>query len=230
MTDTDSVGGPATIKVIGAYPVRGDMNPDAREDGRAAGRPVRTDGGTPMPGVPSEDESADEASEPDSPAQGTTKASSGSQMPGVPEPKGEQPAVESGGGSCEAPTEEDEADEAEEHDLTTAFTLAALTQLEDPAGVVSEARTWSDWVGVVGDADAPTINTFLRRNGVDIDFFNGAASPAQRLSRVAAEGSAFHSERLVLVGAEGQEGIAAEAGWEFEEIVPTAETAGWALR
>ena len=82
---------------------------------------------------------------------------------------------------------------------------------------------------MVGDADAPTLNTFLRRKGVDIDFFNGAATPAQRLSRVAAEGSAFHSERLVLVGVEGQEDIAAEAGWEFEHLVPTAETAGWTL-
>ncbi|MFP4530034.1 MAG: hypothetical protein ACLFNC_01945 [Halodesulfurarchaeum sp.] len=206
------------------------MNPDARDDGRPAGRPVRTDGGAPMPGVPSEDESPEEPSEPDSREQGTTNASAGSQMPGVPEPKGEKPAVESGGGSCEAPTEDDDAEEAEDHDLTTAFTLAALTQLENPAAVVSEARTWSDWVGVVGEADAPTINTFLRRKGVDIDFFNGAASPAQRLSRVTAEGSAFHSGRLVLVGAAGQEAIAAEADWEFEDIVPTAETAGWALR
>lgn len=206
------------------------MNPDAREDERPARFPVRTDGGAPMPGVPSDDESSGEAAEPDSREREHSNASSGSQMPGVPEPKGENPAVDSGGGSCEAPTEEDEGDEAEDHDLTTAFTLAALTQLENPAGVVSEARLWSDWVGVVGDADAPTINTFLRREGVDTDFFNGVASPAERLSRVAAEGSAFHSERLVLVGADGQESIAEEAGWEFEGIVPTAEEAGWELQ
>lgn len=205
------------------------MNSDAREDGRSTGRPVRTDGGSPMPGVPSGDESSGAETE-HVPERDDTDASSGSQMPGVPEPKGEKPAVESGGESCEAPTEEDEGEEAEDHDLTTAFTLAALTQLESPANVVSEARTWSDWVGVVGDADAPTINTFLRRKGVDVDFFNGAASPAQRLSRVSAEGSAFHSDRLVLVGAEGQEPIAEEAGWEFEGVVPTAEEAGWDLR
>ncbi|MDZ7849509.1 MAG: hypothetical protein U5K70_01395 [Halodesulfurarchaeum sp.] len=205
------------------------MNPDARDDGRTAGRPVRTDGGAPMPGVPSEDESPEEPSEPDAREAGNANTSSGSQMPGVPESKGEKPAVDSGGESCEAPTEEEEAEEPDAHDLTTAFTLAALTQLENPAAVVSEARSWSDWVGVVGEADAPTINTFLRRNGVDVDFFNGAASPAQRLSRVTAEGSTFHSDRLVLVGAEGQEQIAEEAGWEFEGIVPTAEKAGWAL-
>jgi hypothetical protein len=181
-----------------------------------------------MPGVPSEED--EESTTPDgseSPTEGTD-ASAGSQMPGVPEPKGSKPAVESSGESCDAPTETD--DDGETHDLTTAYTLAALTRLQNPAGVVSESRSWSDWVGVVGDADAPTLNTFLRRQGVDIDFFNGAATPAQRLSRVAAEGSAFHSDRLVLVGVEGQEGIAEEAGWEFERLGPTAEKAGWTLK
>ncbi len=202
------------------------MNADARGNGRPAGRPVRTDGGSPMPGVPSEDEQEGEESQQSSSGTG---ASSDSQMPGVPEPKGSEPAVESGGGSCEAAAHE-EAEEDATHDLTTAFTLAALTQLENPARVVAEARSWSDWVGVVGEADAPTLNTFLRRQNVDIDFFNGVATPGERLARVASAGSAFHSDRLVLVGSEGQEEIATEADWEFEGIVSTAEEAGWTLR
>lgn len=181
-----------------------------------------------MPGVPSEGNQREDGDQ--SPAQSSsgTDASSGGQMPGVPEPKGSKPAVESGGGSCEAPAQETEAEE-ETHDLTTAFTLEALMQLKNPAGAVAEARSWSDWVGVVGRADAPTLNTFLRRKGVDIDFFNGANTPGERLARVAAAGSAFHSERLVLVGAVGQEKIAEKAGWEFEPLVPTAEEAGWDL-
>lgn len=184
-----------------------------------------------MPGVPGEDESSADPRESDPGEHGDTTDPAGSQMPGVPEPKGEKPAVESGGESCEAPTEEamDTSAEAENHELTTAFTLAALSQLENPAGVVAESRSWSDWVGVVGDADAPTINTFLRRESVDVDFFNGVASPVERLSRVSAEGSAFNSDRLVLVGLEGQGAIAEEAGWEFERLVPTAEEAGWEL-
>jgi hypothetical protein len=205
------------------------MNPNGRGDGRPAGRGLRTDGGSPMPGVPEEEEEPDPEPAPSSSS--NPPAGSGSQMPGVPETKGPEPAVESGGGSCEAPEHEETEDaEAEPHELTTAFTLDALTRLENPASVVSEARAWSDWVGVVGDVDAPTLNTFLRRESVDIDFFNGVADPQERLARVAKEGSAFHSDRLVLVGAQGQADLAPADDWEFETIESTAEEAGWSLK
>lgn len=207
------------------------MNPNERAAPRRTRR-LRTDGGNPMPGVPEDEEEPEP--EPDPAANQPSKSdpsNTGAQMPGVPEPKGSEPAVESSGGSCEAPDHESHEDaEAEPHELTTAFTLEALQRLDDPAGVVSEARSWSDWVGVVGEVDAPTLNTFLRRKAVDIDFFNGVADPHERLTRVAREGSTFHSDRLVLVGTEDQADLAPEPDWEFEEIEGTATEAGWTLR
>lgn len=190
---------------------------------------VRTDGGSPMPGVPPEDEPADEDPQPGTPTESAEPADTagGSQMPGVPDSKGPEPAVKQNeGNTCGTSIEEDE----ETHDLTTAFTLNALASTANPAAVVEDARNWSDWVGVVGTVDSPTMNTFLRRNGVDIDFFNGANEPAERLARVAASGSAFHSDRLVLVGVEGEEGFVPEEDWEFELLEPTAAEAGWELQ
>ncbi|MEF8772543.1 DUF7124 domain-containing protein [Halodesulfurarchaeum sp.] len=182
-----------------------------------------------MPGVPEDDADPEPDPEPDpTPSNSSQSSGSGSPMPGVPETKGPKPAVESGGESCEAPEHDDE--EEETHELTTAFTVDALTHLENPAHVVSEARAWSDWIGVVGDVDAPTMNTFLRRKEIDIDFFNGAAGPQDRLARVAREGSAFHSDRLVLVGVQGQEELTTDQDWEFEELESTAAEAGWTVK
>ncbi len=211
------------------------MTTDHPETGTEAGTPLRTDGGSSMPGVPSEESAADE-NEPEptttsgetDPSNSQPTSSSGSQMPGVPDSKGPEPAVKSGGGNtCETP--EQDADDGETHNLTTAFTLSALASTRDPASVVQDARSWSDWVGVVGTADAPQMNTFLRRNNVDIDFFNGANDPQSRLARVGSEGSAFYSDRLVLVGVEGESGFLPDDQWEFEPLEPTAEEADWTL-
>ena len=209
------------------------MNAD-HDAAERSSAPVRTDGGSPMPGVPTGEDDSQGGSDPEpgtptGSGSGPSDSSGGTQMPGVPDSKGEEPAVKSNeGNTCGAPTQEE--DDGQTHDLTTAFTLNALASTVDPAAVVEDARNWSDWVGVVGTVDSPTMNTFLRRNGVDIDFFNGANAPAERLARVASEGSAFHSDRLVLVGVEGEEGFAPEAGWEFELLEPTAEEAGWDLQ
>ncbi|MFB6109314.1 MAG: hypothetical protein ABEJ60_00360 [Halodesulfurarchaeum sp.] len=208
------------------------MDADHVPDERSA--PVRTDGGRPTPGIPSDEADPTGESEPEPDAStdtsGTAESSGGgSRMPGVPDSRGPEPAASSNeGGTCGAPTEDQE--DSQSHDLTTVFTLNALASTAHPADVVADARNWSDWVGVVGTVDQPTLNTFLRRNGVDVDFFNGINDPGERLARVAASGSAFHSERLVLVGVEGEEGFVPGADWEFELLEPTAEKADWELQ
>jgi len=116
------------------------------------------------------------------------------------------------------------------HDLTTVFTFRALQALEDPAVAIADARSWSDWVGMVGEAGVPRMHTFLRRQDIRVDFFNGASSPAARLQRVADTDSSFGSERLVLVGVAGQDHVAAPAEWEFQPLAATAAEAGWRLR
>lgn len=195
-----------------------------------------------MPGVPDDpDEGADpeDGADPD-PEPGTPDAeaaatdstdsttSSGGAMPGVPKTTGPTPSeAEQAGGSCGAP---ESADTETVHDLTTVFTFEALTRVADPVAVIADARSWSDWVGMVGEADVPRMNTFLRRNEINVDFFNGASRPEARLRRVSDTDSSFGSERQVVIGLEAQADLGDIEGWEFEHLDETADEAGWTLR
>lgn len=201
--------------------------------------PLRADGGRRDPGVPSTDdveqeqvddadkEPADDADQ--EPADEPERTASGRRMPGVPKTTGDPEAEAAASESCGSAAATEQPDEPQ-HDLTTAFTFEALQKLANPAGVLSAARSWSDWVGMVGEADAPTMNTFLRRRQLGVDFFDGGSGgPEARLSEIATGDSPFREERLVLVGLPGQSWIAEEAGWEFEPLEDAAEQAGWTL-
>jgi len=114
-------------------------------------------------------------------------------------------------------------------DMTQAFTYRALKRVEHLHTVLSDAESWTDWVGVVGDVPAHVINKFQRENRVDVDFFNGAGSgPGERLAGVGPS-SMFYAERMVLVGLDDEEWMAEEAGWEFVPLSEAAEAAGWEL-
>lgn len=114
-------------------------------------------------------------------------------------------------------------------DVTVALTYEAVSRLADPQLVVASAREWADWVGIVGDVSAPVINKFQREHGVDADFFNGTGTePAERLADIE-ETSMFYAERLVVVGAPGEEWMAEQAGWEFVPLPEAAEKADWTL-
>ncbi|UWG48929.1 Uncharacterized protein HSRCO_2669 [Halanaeroarchaeum sp. HSR-CO] len=198
-------------------------------------RPLLTDGGRPTPGVPDVDDEPDQADQ--KPEESTAskrgsagqKAASGRQMPGVPQTEGaetESPDEHEGGGSCGTGGE---ADHETVHDLTTAITLEALKRTESPSAVIAETNTWSDWVGVVGDASGPAMNTYFRNNGIDVDFFNDVSrGPADRLARID-ETHHFYSERRVLVGLPEEREWAEEAGWEFQSFHEVAEEADWSL-
>lgn len=149
-------------------------------------------------------------------------------MPGVPETEDPTPTASAqSGGSCGAP---EHAETGPVHDLTTVFTFEALTKMADPAAVLADARSWSDWVGMVGEADIPRMNTFLRRNDINVDFFNGASQPTARLRRVSETDSSFGSQRQVVVGVEDQDRFGAVGGWEFQDLETTAENADWTIR
>lgn len=197
-----------------------------------------TDDNRTMPGVPdaatagTDPGTATEQTEDEKPASGrdntTATAASGRAMPGVPETD-EPKATESAqsGDSCGGPAH---AETGTVHDLTTVFTFEALTMMADPAAVIADAKTWSDWVGMIGNADVPQMNTFLRRNEINVDFFNGASRPAARLRRVVETDSSFGSKRQVVVGAEDQAHFGAVDGWEFQDLESTAQNADWTLR
>lgn len=116
-------------------------------------------------------------------------------------------------------------------DLTLAFTYEAVTRVADPAYVFSDANTWADWLGIVGDVPTPAINKFQRDHGVDADFFNGSGTgPRERLRGIDAY-SMFDAERFVLVGCpDAEEADWAPDGWEFLPLSEAAEKAGWSLR
>ena len=193
--------------------------------------PLRADGGRRKPGIPSPDDSDNEHVQDaeSEPADEPQRTSSGRRMPGVPQTTGDPETDAAASESCGSAAAAEQPDEPQ-HDLTTAFTFEALQKLSNPAGVLSAARSWSDWVGMVGEADAPTMNTFRRRRQLAVDFFNGGSGgPDARLAEIATGDSPFQEDRMVLIGLPDQSWIAEEAGWEFEPLADTAERAGWTL-
>ena len=114
-------------------------------------------------------------------------------------------------------------------EMATAYTYEAVQRLADPRLALGETNEWSDWVGLVGDVPAHAINAFLREHQLDIDFFNGSGDgPAERLAAID-EHSMFYSERMVVVGTDGEQWIAEDADWEFVDVEEAAERAGWSL-
>ncbi|WP_435185890.1 DUF7124 domain-containing protein [Halobellus sp. EA9] len=112
-------------------------------------------------------------------------------------------------------------------EMTLALTYEAATALANPSGAFADANRWADWIGIVGGVPAHVLNKFQRDHHLDLDFFNGSGmEPAERLADID-ENSMFYAERLVLVGREGEEGIAERANWEFLPLSEAAEKAGW---
>ncbi|MFB6302824.1 MAG: hypothetical protein ABEH78_08195 [Haloferacaceae archaeon] len=136
--------------------------------------------------------------------------------------------------STETPTEGAEAIGEGPHgggvdDMTMALTYRAAQRLADPAAALADASRWADWLGIVGDVDAHVITNFQRDHRIDVDFFNGSgAGPGERLADID-EHTMFFAERMVVVGLDGEEHIAEEAGWEFVPLSAAAEKAGWRL-
>ena len=116
-------------------------------------------------------------------------------------------------------------------EMTMAFSYDAMKRFASPVLVMANAEEWTDWIGLVGEVDAYVINTYVRQEGLDIDFFNGAGDgPAERLAEITTNpNSMFAAERTVLVGTEGDREIADRAGWEFVPLEAAADAAGWDL-
>lgn len=115
-------------------------------------------------------------------------------------------------------------------DMTMAFSYRAIRRLDNVHAALADAENWTDYLGIVGDVDASTINKYQRDNVLDLDFFNGSGTgPAERLAAVGPN-SMFYAERMVLVGVdEREQAWADEADWEFIPLETAAEEAGWEL-
>jgi len=112
-------------------------------------------------------------------------------------------------------------------DMTLAFELEALKRLKRPDEVFADARSWSEYVGVVSDKPTYVVTNFTRKNRIRQDFFSGPRGKRESLENV---GRQFDTDRHVLVGTgETDRDVAEEVGWEYLPLEDAAEAAGWEL-
>jgi hypothetical protein len=112
-------------------------------------------------------------------------------------------------------------------DMTLAFELEALKRLARPEGVFSDARTWSEYVGVVSDKPTYVVTNFTRKKRIRQDFFSGPRGREDSLENVKQQ---FDTERHVFIGVDDEDATLAErVDWEFLPIEQAAEAAGWEL-
>lgn len=107
--------------------------------------------------------------------------------------------------------------------LTLAFELAAARRLADPESAVSEARTWSENVGLVTDRPPHVLTKFTRDNYIRNDFEPATEPAAETLEHLQKH---FETERFVFVADDAR---TAPEGWEHQPIDEAAEEAGWEL-
>lgn len=112
-------------------------------------------------------------------------------------------------------------------EMTLAFELAALQSLADPGAVVTDARQWTEYVGVVSEKPTYVVTNFTRKHRVRQDFFSGPRGVAESLDNVADQ---FDTPRHVFIGtSETDATIAEEAGWEYLPLEEAADAADWEL-
>ncbi len=112
-------------------------------------------------------------------------------------------------------------------EMTLAFELAALQALADPNAVFSDARQWTEYVGVLSDKPTYVVTNFTRKHRIRQDFFSGPRGVKESLENVKRQ---FDTARHVFVGTTDEDREVAEAaGWEYLPLEQAAEAAGWAV-
>ncbi len=118
-------------------------------------------------------------------------------------------------------------DSGGDSDMTLAFELGALQSVASPSEVVTDARQWSEYVGVVSEEPTYVVTNFTRQAGIRQDFFSGPRGVEESLESVRSQ---FDTARYVFVGTtEEDAAIADRAGWEYLPIEEAAEAAAWRL-
>lgn len=112
-------------------------------------------------------------------------------------------------------------------DMTLAFDLGALQALAEPDRVFTEARQWTEYVGVVSEKPTYVVTNFTRKHRIRQDFFSGPRGREESLESVHEQ---FDTDRHVFVGTSGEdEDLAERVGWEYLPVEDAAEAAGWTL-
>lgn len=111
-------------------------------------------------------------------------------------------------------------------EVTLAFELEAFEALAHPREVFTDARRWSQSVGVVAD-DARAVESAVRRHGIRQDYEIGGLDTQSVLSRLKWE---TDTDRYVFVGTDETDAELAEyVGWEYLPVKEAAAEAGWRL-
>ena len=112
-------------------------------------------------------------------------------------------------------------------EMTLAFELSALQELSDPEAVFTDARRWTEYVGVVSDEPTYVVTNFTRKNRIRQDFFSGPKGKGESLESVREQ---FDTDRHVFVGTtDDDRELAEEFGWEYLDATEAAEAAEWTL-
>ncbi|MDL5362651.1 hypothetical protein [Halalkalicoccus sp. NIPERK01] len=112
-------------------------------------------------------------------------------------------------------------------DMTLAFDLAALQELAEPDRVFTDARQWTEYVGVVSEKPTYVVTNFTRKHRIRQDFFSGPRGREESLESVREQ---FDTERHVFVGtSEADRELAERVGWEYLPVGDAAEAADWDL-
>ncbi|WP_336364267.1 DUF7124 domain-containing protein [Halalkalicoccus salilacus] len=112
-------------------------------------------------------------------------------------------------------------------DMTLAFDLSALQALAEPDRVFTDARQWTEYVGVVSEKPTYVVTNFTRKHRIRQDFFSGPRGREESLESVQEQ---FDTERHVFVGTnEEDRELAERVDWEYLPVEDAAEAAGWTL-
>ena len=112
-------------------------------------------------------------------------------------------------------------------DMTLAFDLEALRGLAQPDEVFTNARQWTEYVGVVSEQPTYVVTNFCRKHRIRQDFFSGPRTREESLENVKEQ---FGTERHVFVGVDDDDAALADAaGWEYLPLEDAAEAASWEL-
>ena len=112
-------------------------------------------------------------------------------------------------------------------DMALAFELAALKALKEPQAVFTDARQWTNYLGVISEEPTYVVTNFTRKHRIRQDFFSGPRSREESLANIKSQ---FDSERYVLVGTEeADKRLADETDWEYVDVETAADAADWGL-
>jgi hypothetical protein len=112
-------------------------------------------------------------------------------------------------------------------DMALAFELKALKELKSPDSVFTDARQWTNYVGVISDKPTYVVTNFTRKHRIRQDFFSGPRSREESLENIKDQ---FDSERYVFVGVdESDEELGEASGWEYVDLETAADAADWEL-